>query len=97
MRYLPNQSLVDRNWSCSPLVTYAIERNLLNCIEEVEELTYRHNVDYAMFVKQCGSPGVKEQRRYPPATITGINTKAVCGNLDASRIAPRTSSKAIFQ
>ena len=49
-------------------------------------LTWRHDCDYAQIVKQYGSPDQKEQRRYSPAHIIGVERKTVCGSPDKSRI-----------
>ena len=49
-------------------------------------LTWRFECDFAQLIKQYGSPDVKEQRRYSPAAIVGIDKKAVCGQPDESQI-----------
>jgi len=49
-------------------------------------LTWRFECDFAQLIKQYGSPDVKEQRRYSPAAIVGIDKKAVCGQPNESQI-----------
>lgn len=44
------------------------------------------NVDYAMLVKQYGTPSVEEQRKYSPAKCTGCETHIVTGRPDPDYI-----------
>ncbi|HEY4451548.1 MAG TPA: IS1 family transposase [Solirubrobacteraceae bacterium] len=49
-------------------------------------LAFRHNIDFAQFVKQYASPPREGQVRYSPAVCTGARVRADGGNPDPDRI-----------
>jgi len=52
------------------------------------------DVDYAMLVKQYGSPGVEEARRYSPATCVGCEKEVISGNPDKDHISTSYAERA---
>jgi hypothetical protein len=48
----------------------------------VVDALWRNNIDYAVMQKEYGPPPESEQRRYSPATCTGVSVRVMAGNPD---------------
>jgi hypothetical protein len=47
---------------------------------------WRNGIDYAVMQKTYGSPPESEQRRYSPATCTGVDVRTIAGRPDPDKI-----------
>lgn len=58
----------------------------LGMYQPVVDALWRGNIDYAIVIKEYGSPPSEEARRYSPATCKGIEKRVISGDPDGSLI-----------
>jgi hypothetical protein len=46
---------------------------------------WRNSIDYAVIIKEYGSPTAEEARKYSPAVCTSIDKRVIAGNPDLSK------------
>jgi IS1 family transposase len=58
----------------------------LGMYQPVVDSLWRNAIDYAIVVKEYGSPPEEEARRYSPATCKSIDKRVIAGNPEAGKI-----------